>query len=320
MVSAPSSAPPAGVALALPRASLTVNRVASTAEGKHSGGEDMSIAYAVAHGAFGRACLYALDRAMAPHAHREGHLIFHAEGPAADLVVGGQVTPLSPGRAVAVSPWQPHYFRPRRPGERTLTLVLYVRPAWFVEASRQPCGILRFGRAGVEVTDHLAMLAGETTRLLAQFGGTDGTLEDCLSVLTQAAFDQTWQWTAEGAAVPADSGRPASDFRIRSALKLLGENLGEAIDLARVSRAAGLSRPHFFKLFREQMGLPPTIYMNALRMERAIERLARGRETVADIGFDLGFSTPASFSRFFIANGVVPPSAYRRSVRAQPAH
>ncbi len=36
----------------------------------------MSNAHAVAHGAFGRACLYAMDRAMAPHAHREGHLIF----------------------------------------------------------------------------------------------------------------------------------------------------------------------------------------------------------------------------------------------------
>jgi AraC-like DNA-binding protein len=49
-------------------------------------------------------------------------------------------------------------------------------------------------------------------------------------------------------------------------------------------------------------------------MERAIERLARGEETVSEIGLDLGFATPASFSRFFIANGVVPPSAYRRSV------
>ena len=81
-----------------------------------------------------------------------------------------------------------------------------------------------------------------------------------------------------------------------------------------MSRAAGLSRPHFFKLFREQMGLPPTLFLNALRMERAIERLASSDETVSGIGLDLGFATPASFSRFFIANGVVPPSAYRRSV------
>ena len=66
------------------------------------------------------------------------------------------------------------------------------------------------------------------------------------------------------------------------------------------------------------MGLPPTIFRNALRMESAIERLAKGAETVSEIGLDLGFATPASFSRFFIANGVVPPSAYRRSVASLP--
>ncbi|WP_097107767.1 helix-turn-helix domain-containing protein [Hoeflea halophila] len=49
-------------------------------------------------------------------------------------------------------------------------------------------------------------------------------------------------------------------------------------------------------------------------MERAIDRLALSQEAVSDIGFDLGFSSQASFSRFFIANGVVPPSAYRRSI------
>ena len=47
----------------------------------------MSIAHAVAHGAFGRACLYELDRPMVPHAHREGHLIFHVSGPVASVVV-----------------------------------------------------------------------------------------------------------------------------------------------------------------------------------------------------------------------------------------
>ena len=60
--------------------------------------------------------------------------------------------------------------------------------------------------------------------------------------------------------------------------------------------------------------------MNALRMESAIGRLAGSKDAVTDIGLDLGFSSQASFSRFFIANGVVAPSDYRRSVTvAAPA-
>jgi AraC-like DNA-binding protein len=278
----------------------------------------VSVAHAVAHGVFGRACLYALDKAMAPHAHREGHLIFHIDGPPAEVVVDGRPYPLSAGQAVAVSPWRPHYYRPVGSTHSVLSLVLYIRPGWFVNASRQSAEILRFGRVGVEVSDRLARLIGETGRLLGASGG-DRDFEDRLNALTQAAFDQTWQWTAEGQHFIGEE-RPLLDFRIRKALRLLDEKISEPIDLAKLSRSAGLSRPHFFKLFREQIGLPPTIYMNALRMERAIDRLAAGAETVSDIGLDLGFSTPASFSRFFIANGVVPPSAYRRSVLAQTVH
>jgi len=273
----------------------------------------MSVAHAVAHGAFGRACLYELDRPMVPHAHREGHLIFHVSGPAAKVVIDGRHYPLNPLSATAISPWQPHYFQPVDRRIPTLTLVLYIRPGWFVEASGQPAEILRFGRPVVSMDDPLARLAADTARLLAAQRGDDGSFEDRLGALTQAAYDQTWQWQEGGPA--GERAQPDfRDFRIRRAINLLSETLSQPIDLGTISRAAGLSRPHFFKLFREQMGLPPTLYVNALRMERAIERLARGEETVSEIGLDLGFATPASFSRFFIANGVIPPSAYRRSV------
>ena len=278
----------------------------------------MSTAHAVAHGAFGRACLYELDRPMAPHAHREGHLIFHVRGPAACVVIDGKPLPLTPAHATAISPWQPHFFSPIHRHEPTLTLVLYIRPGWFADASHTAFEILRFGRPAVEMSDHITRLASETARLLAAHGGSDGSFEDRLSALTQAAFDQTWQWTSAGDR-PAAKCSVLRDFRLRRAISLLSERLSEPVDLAEISRSSGLSRPHFFKLFREQMGLPPTIFRNALRMECAIERLAKGVETVSEIGLDLGFATPASFSRFFIANSVVPPSAYRRSV-ASLAH
>ena len=276
----------------------------------------MSIAHAVAHGAFGRACLYELDRPMAPHAHREGHLIFHVSGPPACVVIDGKPLPLTPANATAISPWQPHFFSPIDRRGPTLALVLYIRPGWFADASHTAFEILRFGRPAVEMSDHITRLASETARLLGAHGG-DGSFEDRLGALTQAAFDQTWQWTSAGDR-PAAPCSVLRDFRLRRAINLLSERLGDPVDLAEISRSSGLSRPHFFKLFREQMGLPPTIFRNALRMECAIERLAEGVETVSEIGLDLGFATPASFSRFFIANGVVPPSAYRRSVASLP--
>jgi AraC-like DNA-binding protein len=278
----------------------------------------MSTALAVFHGVFGRVCLYSMDRTMVPHAHREGHLLFHVEGPGAEVVVDDVPYPVAAGQAAAISPWQPHYYRPVDPRTPTLTLVLYIRPAWFVEASRRASASLRFGRIGVEVTDHLARLVFANAHAMLDPDRDDPAMEDRLCALTQAAFDQSWQWTRQGEGFVGPA-LPTRDYRIRNALRLMQARFDETLELDVVAREAGLSRPHFFKLFRAQVGLTPNLYLNALRMERAIDLLAGSHEAVAQIGFDLGFSSQASFSRFFIANGVVPPSAYRRSVYVHSA-
>jgi AraC-like DNA-binding protein len=254
-----------------------------------------------------------MDRQMVPHGHREGHLVFHVQGPPAQMVVGDRAWPLSPGQAVAISPWHAHYYQPLHMTAPTLALVLYIRPAWFLEAARCATASLCFGRPGIEVTDHLARLVVGTVQAMLDPDREDLLLEDRLCALSQAAFDQSWQWTDRGSAFVGPEP-PRRDFRVRKAMKLLRERVGEIVELNAVAREVGLSRPHFYKLFRSQVGLTPNLYLNALRMERAIDRLAQSGEAVSDIGFDLGFSSQASFSRFFIGNGVVPPSAYRRSV------
>jgi AraC-like DNA-binding protein len=272
----------------------------------------------VFHGAFGRVCLYEMDRPMVPHGHREGHLVFHVQGPPGQMVVDGTAWPISPGQAVAVSPWQAHYYRPVDLSAPTLALVLYIRPGWFLEAARRATASLRFGRTGIEVTDPLARLVYGTAQSMLDPDADDPLLEERLCALTQSAFDQSWQWTSHGAAFTGPD-LPKRDFRIRKAVRLLQDRVGEPMELDEVAREVGLSRPHFYKLFRAQVGLTPNLYLNALRMERAIDRLAETQEAVAEIGFDLGFSSQASFSRFFIANGVVAPSAYRRSVHVAAA-
>ncbi|KUF09406.1 hypothetical protein AVJ23_17315 [Pseudoponticoccus marisrubri] len=269
---------------------------------------------AVFHGHFGRVCLYDMDRRMVPHGHREGHLIFHVQGPPGAVVVNDRSYPLSAGQAVAVSPWQAHYYTPIHCEQSTLALVLYMRPGWFLEAARRASASLCFGRVGIEVTEHLSRLVFGTAQAMLDTDREDLLIEDRLCALTQGAYDQSWQWTPRGTEFTGPE-LPRRDFRIRKALRVMQQRVGEAIGLDKVACEVGLSRPHFYKLFRAQIGLTPNLYLNALRMERAIDMLATSQEAVADIGFDLGFSSQASFSRFFISNGVVPPSAYRRAVQ-----
>lgn len=268
----------------------------------------MSEAVAVLHGTFGRVCLYEMDRTMVPHAHREGHLLFHVQGPPGEVYVDGSAIPLGPGQAVAVNPWQTHYYSQPVPGGRTLLLVLYIRPIWFRSAIGSTASPLRFGRPAIRVSDVLRRLIDVSTVLERE--QDDPAINDWLLTLTEYCFDQSQRGSDT-------LGRLASirDYRLRKAIHLLEERVCEPIGLDVVAREAGLSRPHFYKLFRHQVGVTPNIYMNSLRMERAIERLTGTNEAIASIGLDLGFSSQAAFSRFFIANGVVPPSAYRRSAQ-----
>ena len=65
-------------------------------------------------------------------------------------------------------------------------------------------------------------------------------------------------------------------------------------------------------LLASDLGLTPNIYLNTLRMEAAIDKLTTSSEAVTSIGLDLGFSSQASFTRFFASNVGIPPSDYRR--------
>jgi AraC-like DNA-binding protein len=272
----------------------------------------MSTALAVHHGPFGRVALYNLDRSLALHAHREGHLIFHVQGPAASIRVDEDTFPLSNSHAVAISPWQPHNYISLDQSRPSLFLTLYIKPFWFLEASRQPNASLRFGRCQIEITEPIARLAMQVASGMVE-DADDSFIAGYLYELTQACFDQSWQWIAEGPSF-VRCAPPARDFRVRNSVKLMQRSVSERIVLDKIARDSGLSRPHFYKLFRQQVGITPNIYLNTLRMESAINRLTTSHDAVTDIGLDLGFSSQASFTRFFISNAGIAPSDYRRVV------
>ncbi|MEO1113580.1 MAG: helix-turn-helix domain-containing protein [Pseudomonadota bacterium] len=49
-----------------------------------------------------------------------------------------------------------------------------------------------------------------------------------------------------------------------------------------------------------------------MRAEQAISDLMTTDKSVTEISYDLGFSSQASFTRFFSSNVGIPPSDYRR--------
>ena len=121
---------------------------------------------------------------------------------------------------------------------------------------------------------------------------------------------------AQSASAPTRADVPARpDYRIRKALALMRANVSERLNLDEVARSVGLSRPHFFALFKEQMNLTPNVYWNTLRMEEALRQIEATEEPLTSVACNLGFTAQANFSRFFRDHAGVSPRLYREAAR-----
>jgi AraC-like DNA-binding protein len=273
----------------------------------------MSRALSVYHGCFGRATLYELNRAMTTHAHREGHLTFYVGGGDACVTVTGKRHGLTARSGVAVNPWEPHAFMPRDVISGGVYLVLYIDHSWFRRMGRLGHSALHFGRSEIEVTPRLHAMVGRVVSMLEDFDTAenfDGTLFE----LTDACFEQSWR-VGGGWQRYSGPASPYIDFRVRKSIVLMSEQLGSEIELDSVARDAGLSRPHFYKLFRRQTGVTPNIYLNTLRMEKAVQRIGQTNQSITEIGHELGFSCQSVFTRFFSSHVGMAPTDYRRAVQ-----
>jgi AraC-like DNA-binding protein len=91
------------------------------------------------------------------------------------------------------------------------------------------------------------------------------------------------------------------------------EHVGDPISVEDVAGKVGLSRAHFFSLFRDQLNTTPQVFWSAVRVEEAIRRLVRRDEPLTSVALSLGFSSPGNFSRFFREHMGVSPSGFRRA-------
>lgn len=222
--------------------------------------------------------------------------------------VSGKTCPVAGDTVVAVSPWEPHDFVPSDLETGASFLIVYVDCDWFSHGAgaRRLC----FGKSLVERSSSLDQQIRKAAAMLGD-AGRAGDLDRELRSLIDACFEELWRQAGQAAGRRAIEG--VSDFRVRKSIRLMEELLAADLELDAVARESGLSRPHFYKLFRTHTGLTPNLFLNTLLMERALDRLVRSEKPVAEIGFDLGFPSQSGFTKFFAANVGMAPMNYRRA-------
>jgi AraC-like DNA-binding protein len=277
----------------------------------------MSTALRIAHGAFGRVALLDMDWSLVRHAHPHCHVLLKVEGADTQFVVGDKVYPLTNDTAVLVNGWQPHSYvhDPKRP--RTVILALYIEPEWLMAfrpgwaASGAP-GFFRHPSG--DVSPRIRGLAMNLAADMMARPEARTAHEAVLSDLMISVIERFTPWRSFPASIREMNTR-SGDWRIRKVAGLMRSETRRGAALDSFAREAGLSRAHFFRLFEASIGVPPKVYLNVVRMEKAVDAVLNQTATVCDISDQLGFAEPAHFTRFFRNHVGVSPREFRKVSR-----
>jgi len=105
--------------------------------------------------------------------------------------------------------------------------------------------------------------------------------------------------------------------RLRHVTAFIAHNLQDDISVDDLSEQACMSKPHFFRCFKNTFGITPVEYINARRIELARELLATTDQSLTDICYQTGFNNTSYFSRLFKRYERLSPSAYRKKYRSR---
>lgn len=103
-----------------------------------------------------------------------------------------------------------------------------------------------------------------------------------------------------------------SDVRIENALKTIACNVSEVVTVETLASDACMTKDHFIRLFRKDLGITPIQFIINDKMTKAKLMLASENMTVKEIAFSLGYYDISYFNRIFKKHTMFTPLQYRK--------
>jgi AraC family transcriptional regulator len=143
---------------------------------------------------------------------------------------------------------------------------------------------------------------------LRRAGGVERLVAEQMAVLCAAELLRV------PAVVARQPRRPhaIAPWRLRAVLALIEDRLAEDLPLAALAAAAGLSRFHFARAFRAQVGMSPHRFVLQRRCERAKRLIVTGRLPLEEVGRACGFAHQAHFTTAFRRTIGTTPGRWRQ--------
>jgi signal transduction histidine kinase/DNA-binding response OmpR family regulator len=122
------------------------------------------------------------------------------------------------------------------------------------------------------------------------------------------------QFSREVVLKPKDIALTSADERfLQTLLDVMEARLGDdQLGVEDLARAAGMSRSQLHRKLTALIDQPPVEFIRNFRLRRAKEMLEAGVGNVSEVGYDVGFSSPAYFSKVFKDTFGVAPSEVLR--------
>jgi len=136
-------------------------------------------------------------------------------------------------------------------------------------------------------------------------------IEEAVAAITAEVVSRASEHAAIRTRTPARVER-----RIADIVRHMSETANDPHSLADLAAAAGLSRFHFLRTFRQVVGMSPHQYLLTLRMRRAATRLLETSQAVSAVAFDAGFNDLSTFNRRFRHLFGLTPLEFRACSRA----
>ena len=98
------------------------------------------------------------------------------------------------------------------------------------------------------------------------------------------------------------------------AVDFIQENYRESIGLQDIASLTHVSENYISSLFREETGMNFLQYLNAIRINKAVELLKNSSLNISEIAETTGFPTPGYFTKIFRRFFSVTPTEYRCNI------
>ena len=181
-------------------------------------------------------------------------------------------------------------------------------------AAERPGGPFRFSHGPSDTASYLAQREMFLRLARGEDGDPLGVEERALLLLRRVLALAYEAWG--DAAARRRAVRPREREAARHARDLLALRFREALTLAGLSRAVGLSRFRLCRAFRAVTGTTLHAFREQLRLRAALDPLGRGCGDLTGLALDLGYSSHSHFTASFRKAFGVTPSQARARLRA----